>query len=206
MLIRRKSSTDDEYHHEDPLGNFGVITGANAAVLSSNVYDWFGIDRYLDGPSMTNERKIMTRDLGDGLMLIGSAVFAAPSRALRFTQNDYIFTSPIQQIIKTLTGIACSICIDGCRTLRFLLHLPKGATCKSWCDHALHCKDNKKKTPPNPCTKGQNQVTISCGSAKGTVCLSPGQSVCCSGNGFTVVNGPCPATHKVGHPSNSKTN
>ncbi len=27
MLIRRKSSTDDEYHHEDPLGVFGVITG-----------------------------------------------------------------------------------------------------------------------------------------------------------------------------------
>ncbi len=38
MLIRRKSSTDDEYHREDPLTTFGVNTGAGGVVLSSNVY------------------------------------------------------------------------------------------------------------------------------------------------------------------------
>ena len=26
MLIRRKSSTDDEYHHADTVGVYGVIT------------------------------------------------------------------------------------------------------------------------------------------------------------------------------------
>ncbi len=46
MLICRKSSTDDEYHHEDPLGNFGVITGANGATLSSNVYDMCHFEQY----------------------------------------------------------------------------------------------------------------------------------------------------------------
>ncbi len=35
------SSTDEEYHNEDPLGVFGVITGAAGAVLSSHVFDGF---------------------------------------------------------------------------------------------------------------------------------------------------------------------
>ena len=174
-------------------------------MLSSNVYDGFCNVRSTVGQAVTTERKIMTRETGEGFIVIGGAVFAIPSRALTVTHHEYAFANPIQQLIKTLTGIACNLCIDGCRTLRFLFHLPKGDTCKSWCDHALHCKDSKKKAPTDPCTKGQNQVTISCGSAKGTVCLSPGQSVCCSGNGFTVVNGPCPALKKDAHPSTSKS-
>ncbi len=62
MLIRRKSSTDDEYHHEDPLGNFGVITGANAAVLSSNVYDAFDVLQSSSGLAQSLER------LGSGFL------------------------------------------------------------------------------------------------------------------------------------------
>ncbi len=55
MLIRRKSSTDDEYHHEDMLGVFGVITGASGAVLSSNVYDSFMGMQYVQGVSKTTQ-------------------------------------------------------------------------------------------------------------------------------------------------------
>ena len=49
MLIRRKSSTDGEYHHEDVLGVFGVIAGTTAAVLSSNVYDVFDVLQATNG-------------------------------------------------------------------------------------------------------------------------------------------------------------
>ena len=56
MLIRRKSSTDDEYHHEDPLGVFGVITGATGAVLSSNVYDAFDVTQSSYGTAQSPDR------------------------------------------------------------------------------------------------------------------------------------------------------
>ncbi len=42
MLIRRKSSTDDEYHHADPLGVFKLVTGANAVTSGMVVADYFG--------------------------------------------------------------------------------------------------------------------------------------------------------------------
>ena len=55
MLIRSKSSTDDEYHHEDPLGVFGVIGCAAGAVLSSNVFDGFMGMQYVKGVSRTTQ-------------------------------------------------------------------------------------------------------------------------------------------------------
>ena len=72
MLIRRKSSTDDEYHHEDPLGVFGVITGANAAVLSSNVYDAFMGMQYVQGVSKTTQPAICYKALSEPSILTGS--------------------------------------------------------------------------------------------------------------------------------------
>ena len=72
MLIRRKSSTDDEYHHEDPLGVFGVITGANAAVLSSNIYDAFMGMQYVQGVSLTTQPATCYKALSEPGILTGS--------------------------------------------------------------------------------------------------------------------------------------
>ncbi len=41
MLIRRKSSTDDEYDHVDPLGVSKLVTGANAVTSGIVVADYF---------------------------------------------------------------------------------------------------------------------------------------------------------------------
>ena len=63
MLIRRKSSTDDEYHHVDRLGTFGVVTGANGAVLSSRLYDRFLVIRGVS--NITESAYITARDRSD---------------------------------------------------------------------------------------------------------------------------------------------
>ncbi len=72
MLIRRKSSTDDEYHHEDVLGVFGVITGASGAVLSSNVYDSFMGVQYVQGVSKTTQRATCYKALSEPTILTGN--------------------------------------------------------------------------------------------------------------------------------------
>ena len=72
MLIRRKSSTDDEYHHEDPLGVFGVITGASGAVLSSNVYDSFMGMQYVQGVSKTTQPATCYKAMSEPGLLTGS--------------------------------------------------------------------------------------------------------------------------------------
>ena len=53
MLLRRKSTADDEYHHADTVGVYGVITGANGAVMSSSVYDAFIAPQYVQGGADT---------------------------------------------------------------------------------------------------------------------------------------------------------
>ena len=72
MLIRRKSSTDDEYHHEDPLAVFGVITGATGAVLSSNVYDAFMGMQYVQGVSKTTQPATCFEAMSEPNILTGS--------------------------------------------------------------------------------------------------------------------------------------
>ena len=72
LLIRRKSSTDDEYHHEDPLAVFGVITGATEAVLSSNVYDSFMGMQYEQGVSKATQPAICYKALSEPSILTGS--------------------------------------------------------------------------------------------------------------------------------------
>jgi hypothetical protein len=72
MLIRRKSSTDDEYHHEDLLGVFGVVTGENGAVLSSNVYDAFMGMQYVQGVSKTTQPATCFKAMSEPGILTGS--------------------------------------------------------------------------------------------------------------------------------------
>ncbi len=46
MLIRQKSSTDDEYHHIDMVGMFDIITNQTVSIISNSVFDAFGVERY----------------------------------------------------------------------------------------------------------------------------------------------------------------
>ena len=72
MLIRRKSSTDDEYHHEDLLGVFGVIIGANGAVLSSNVYDAFVNALYVTDNARIAQPVVCYKAMSEPGLLTGS--------------------------------------------------------------------------------------------------------------------------------------
>ena len=59
-LVRR----NNEFHHFDVLGTAGVITGASGAVLSANVYDAFGVARYVSGNAQTRWRWLQAEEEG----------------------------------------------------------------------------------------------------------------------------------------------
>src|SRR5579875_2669805 len=52
LLVRRNG----EYHHGDVLGYEGVIADGRGNVLSSNVYDAFGVSMYASGSAQTPYR------------------------------------------------------------------------------------------------------------------------------------------------------
>ena len=80
MLIRQKiTNLNDEYHHVDLLGVFGVITGANAAVLSSRVFDKFAVMLFLVGDSLTRNVAVGLSSETAQLDLAGR-LYAVPSR------------------------------------------------------------------------------------------------------------------------------
>ena len=188
MLIRRKSSTDDEYHHADVLGVFGVITGATGVVLSSNVYDAFDVLQSTNGSAQSPYLSDDIRTGSDNTLLQGDRAFV-PTRNLD---------------IASFAARPDGIDIDTCRFLCVLgCMLAKHAltTCYNRC--CIDKKKKKKKTGGGSggggtCPSGQNKVTITCGNATETVCIKPGQSACCSGNGVMIVNGPCPPASKSG--------
>ncbi len=83
MLIRRKSATDDEYHHEDSLGVFGVITGATGAVLDSNVYDAFMAQQYVPVPSKHPAKCFIAMSEPNMLTGSGGRGVVVPSRGFQ---------------------------------------------------------------------------------------------------------------------------
>ncbi len=193
MLIRRKSSTDDEYHHQDLLGNFGVITGANAAVLSSNVYDAFDVLQFAGESVLTKYISHSLRTMPDALVIGGTSIIVS-SRNIQLDSTN-----------STTDGFdpwKCRFfCYLGCLTMGHSL-----VTCYNSC-----CVDKKKKKKNKKsggsgsgsggggCPSGQNKVTITCGKNTETACIAPGQSACCSGSGVTIVNGPCPKVTASSH-------
>ncbi len=90
MLIRQKiTNLNDEYHHEDPLGVFGVITGANGAVLSSNIYDAFDVLQFSTGGklSLYISEGIHTLHAGTNIAVLGQEVYVA-DRAVSLTSRS----------------------------------------------------------------------------------------------------------------------
>jgi len=59
-LVRR----NNEFHHFDVVGTAGVITDASGAVLSTNVYDAFGVARYISGNAQTQWRWLQAEEEG----------------------------------------------------------------------------------------------------------------------------------------------
>ncbi len=87
MLLRRKSTTDDEYHHADTVGVYGVITGANGAVMSSSVYDVLMYREFLSGSVWTETiDNRVTRMLETGFLLIGFACYL-PDRLIALNRK-----------------------------------------------------------------------------------------------------------------------
>ncbi len=63
-LIRRNS----EYHHEDILGAFPVITNSSGTTLSSNLYDTYGVLRFSSGTAATQFRSSAGYNEAEGLL------------------------------------------------------------------------------------------------------------------------------------------
>ena len=128
MLIRRKSSTDDEYHHEDPLGVFGVITGANGAVLSSYVYDAFMAQRYVPVPSKhpakcyvaMSEPNILTGSGGRGVVVPSrgfQVMGKKPAPAKKHPCKPAHHGFPWHKVITCLKDIAVGLAVDSITAL-----------------------------------------------------------------------------------------
>ena len=126
MLIRLKNSTADEYHHEDVVGVFGVITGATGAVLSSNVYDAFMAQQYVAVPSKQpakcyitmSEPGIITGSGGSGVVVpsrgfqvMGSKPAPIKKHACKTAKKHHIPKGAIPCIKDILNGI-----VGGCIT------------------------------------------------------------------------------------------
>ncbi len=58
LLIRRKSMTDDEYHHVDMVGVFGILTNATGGILQNNVCDAYMVPQYSDQNSQILSKQI----------------------------------------------------------------------------------------------------------------------------------------------------
>ncbi len=141
MLIRRKSSTDDEYHHEDPLGVFGVITGANGAVLSSSVYDMFSVQQFRQGTVNTAWRFNGSRIMQDGITGADDGQsYYFPERSLsHLKQPD---PTPVSSCV-TISGSSCGIASSApwyCKSSSMPVPKVTIDTCTSNCPNKRNCK------------------------------------------------------------------
>ncbi len=126
MLIRRKSSTDDEYHHQDLLGNFGVITGANGGVLWSNVYDAFVNAQYVANNARIAQPVVCYKAMSEPGLLTGSGGrgVVVPSRGFQ-VMGKKPAPAKMQACSAILPNFMCmSICTNA---------TPYGAQFPEWC-------------------------------------------------------------------------
>jgi hypothetical protein len=170
MLIRRKSSTDDEYHHEDPLGVFGVITGANGAVLSSNVYDAFASARYQNGNQLTPWITSGVKIAADSMLWLSPNNSYFGSRALsnkNALQLCLAFCSSYKNIFSKLACMALCYATfsggsgggsggsnNGCPAGTCAFKCPgETAVGCGYPGTTITCKDGTKIPLPNNCSK-----------------------------------------------------
>jgi hypothetical protein len=77
-LVRRNG----EYHHFDVLGTVGVVTDAGGTVLSSDLFDAFGVLRHAQGQAATPWRWQSRKLAEEGLLAACGGAYQLPARAL----------------------------------------------------------------------------------------------------------------------------
>jgi len=77
-LVRRNG----EYHHFDVLGTVGVVTDAGGTVLSSDLFDAFGVLRHAQGQAATPWRWLGRKLAEEGLLAACGGAYQLPTRAL----------------------------------------------------------------------------------------------------------------------------
>ena len=128
MLTRRKSSTDDEYHREEVLGVFGVITGVTGAVMSSNLNDKFGGLRQLEGLPATSSRIPRLAIISVAMGFASGTVWDFNRACLTIAKIASLGCTPGERENRTL--VVCRGClIKLCRMIHYSDNWPGDALC-----------------------------------------------------------------------------
>ncbi|WP_155850522.1 RHS repeat protein [Chthonomonas calidirosea] len=158
QLVRRNG----EYHHRDVLGNYGVITDGSGNVLSSNLYDRFGVSMYTSGSAQSPYRPAAG-------MLDEEGLLYQKRQRIEFMPN------------RNLVLAAGDPCANYCKVLGWLLGGYN--TCMAICEavegilNILHPPRQNPPTagggnssipqPPTNCPHGTIPIAINC--AKGSI-------------------------------------
>jgi len=133
-LVRRNS----EFHHFDVLGTAGVITDASGAVLSANVYDAFGVARYVSGNAQTQWRASAGYTEVEGLL---ANCYIVAELALGLAQKCKKDQDPVLGmcivLCESLIGMPCGQLPPG---LEVLCKLAKKIGCQKACEDVRRWK------------------------------------------------------------------
>ena len=112
-IIRRNS----EYHHADIPGAFPVITNGNGSVLSSNLYDRFGVQRFANGSAATPWRWSEARE--DGLIRTGGSDYLPERNISGRAQVTFDCVPKIRNTdkdgVRACTGARLAQCEHDCK-------------------------------------------------------------------------------------------
>ncbi len=126
MLIRQKiTNLNDEYHHVDPVGMFGVLTDASGNVLRSYVFDAFSDAPYKrqyvgeSFPSQSNHTGTCQTALSEPGLLTGNGGrgVVVPSRGFQVMGKKPVPTPPYACLTAPKHDIGnCSIDFSSCNS------------------------------------------------------------------------------------------
>jgi len=162
-LVRR----NNEWHHFDPLGTAQVITNSSAQVVSSNLYDVFGVLRYQQGSAQTPWR------YGRG----GLSVGADASASLLLQASGVLYIAPTHQTslqpwssydecMKRMSPILGKYAALFCLLFHWLFPVPNPPQPQPQPQPAPQPPPGV--TPPvqppvqNPCPKGMSWIQVNC--------------------------------------------
>ena len=135
-LVRR----NNEFHHFDVLGTAGVITDASGAVLSTNVYDAFGVARYVSGNAQTQWRASVGYTEVEGLLAncyivaelaLGLALGCMPDGGKPARHPCDKLCPKGTRFVKTCSGTTTvKVTLTGCQSLDRLKAVPCDGICR----------------------------------------------------------------------------
>jgi hypothetical protein len=166
-LVRR----NNEFHHFDVLGTAGVITNASGTVLSTNVYDAFGVSRYVSGNAQTQWRASAGYTEVEGLL---ANCYIVAELALGLALGCMPLVSPCDRNKRNPDPTMCHDCCDEKIVEDLEKKLTKGKVGKC-------VKDCDRQHPGDPhaiveCVRG---CLVPIGSAKGLLMKIKKYLECC---------------------------